>query len=109
MCSSLQMEKEIKELKLQRDLAQSRLQDLLQVVGDNHGSKHPMVHETYCFLLYSLVLVVAHNKRFFFPLHKYRLLEETLLSMFLSHVRMSNRQHQQLSAAPKILGFKDDR
>ncbi|KAG2567705.1 hypothetical protein PVAP13_7NG263424 [Panicum virgatum] len=36
------MEKEIKELKLQRDLAQSRLQDLLQVVGDNHGSKHPM-------------------------------------------------------------------
>lgn len=34
--SSLQMEKEIKELKLQRDLAQSRLQDLLQVVGDNH-------------------------------------------------------------------------
>uniref|UniRef100_A0A0E0KTB2 Kinesin-like protein n=1 Tax=Oryza punctata TaxID=4537 RepID=A0A0E0KTB2_ORYPU len=30
------MEKEIKELKLQRDLAQSRLQDLLQVVGDNH-------------------------------------------------------------------------
>lgn len=35
------MEKEIKELKLQRDLAQSRLQDLLQVVGDNHGSKHP--------------------------------------------------------------------
>ncbi|CAL5069123.1 unnamed protein product [Urochloa decumbens] len=36
------MEKEIKELKLQRDLAQSRLQDLLQVVGDNHGSKHPV-------------------------------------------------------------------
>jgi len=66
MCSSLQMEKEIKELKLQRDLAQSRLQDLLQVVGDNHGSKHPMVHETYCFLLYSLVLVVAHNKRYFY-------------------------------------------
>ena len=30
----LQMEKEIKELKSQRDLAQSRLQDLLQVVGD---------------------------------------------------------------------------
>ncbi|XP_062183991.1 kinesin-like protein KIN-7F [Phragmites australis] len=36
------MEKEIKELKLQRDLAQSRLQDLLQVVGDNHVSKHPL-------------------------------------------------------------------
>ncbi|XP_022683977.1 LOW QUALITY PROTEIN: kinesin-like protein KIN-7F [Setaria italica] len=36
------MEKEIKELKSQRDLAQSRLQDLLQVVGDNHGSKHPV-------------------------------------------------------------------
>ncbi|KAK3141935.1 hypothetical protein QOZ80_4BG0340090 [Eleusine coracana subsp. coracana] len=36
------MEKEIKELKLQRDLAQSRLQDLLQVVGDNHASKRPM-------------------------------------------------------------------
>ncbi|KAL6652312.1 hypothetical protein ACP70R_011237 [Stipagrostis hirtigluma subsp. patula] len=34
------MEKEIKELKLQRDLAQSRLQDLLQVVGDNNVSKH---------------------------------------------------------------------
>jgi hypothetical protein len=30
----LQMEKEIKELKSQRDLAESRLQDLLQVVGD---------------------------------------------------------------------------
>ena len=57
----------------------------------------------------SLVLVVAHNKRFFFPLHKYRLLEETLLSMFLSHVRMSNLQHQKLSAVPKMLGFKDDR
>jgi centromeric protein E len=28
------MEKEIKELKSQRDLAESRLQDLLQVVGD---------------------------------------------------------------------------
>ena len=51
MCSSLQMENEIKELKLQRDLAQSRLQDLLQVVGDNHGSKHPVVHALYCFLL----------------------------------------------------------
>ncbi|TVT98039.1 hypothetical protein EJB05_56672, partial [Eragrostis curvula] len=36
------MEKEMKELKLQRDLAQSRLQDLLQVVGDNNVSKHPM-------------------------------------------------------------------
>lgn len=36
------MEKEIKELKLQRDLAQSRLQDLLKVVGDNHSSKHPL-------------------------------------------------------------------
>ncbi|KAF8704411.1 hypothetical protein HU200_031457 [Digitaria exilis] len=36
------MEKEIKELKSQRDLAQSRLQDLLQVVGDNHNSKHPV-------------------------------------------------------------------
>ncbi|OEL13760.1 Kinesin-like protein KIN-7F [Dichanthelium oligosanthes] len=36
------MEKEIKELKLQRDLAQSRLQDLLQFVGDNHSSKHPV-------------------------------------------------------------------
>ncbi|VAH49999.1 unnamed protein product [Triticum turgidum subsp. durum] len=35
------MEKEIKELKVQRDLAQSRLQDLLQVVGDNHVSKRP--------------------------------------------------------------------
>ncbi|KAM0920403.1 hypothetical protein ACQ4PT_007549 [Festuca glaucescens] len=37
------MEKEIKELKAQRDLAQSRLQDLLQVVGDNHVSKRPLV------------------------------------------------------------------
>ncbi|XP_066343562.1 LOW QUALITY PROTEIN: kinesin-like protein KIN-7F [Miscanthus floridulus] len=37
------MEREIKELKLQRDLAQSRLQDLLKVVGDNHSSKHPLV------------------------------------------------------------------
>ncbi|AQK45118.1 kinesin-related protein15 [Zea mays] len=36
------MDKEIKELKLHRDLAQSRLQDLLKVVGDNHGSKHPL-------------------------------------------------------------------
>ncbi|EMS68002.1 Kinesin-related protein 11 [Triticum urartu] len=36
------MEKEIKELKAQRDLAQSRLQDLLQVVGDNHVSKRPL-------------------------------------------------------------------
>ncbi|XP_021319014.1 LOW QUALITY PROTEIN: kinesin-like protein KIN-7F [Sorghum bicolor] len=36
------MEKEIKELKLQRDLAQSRLQDLLKVVGDSHSSKHPL-------------------------------------------------------------------
>ncbi|KAF8702847.1 hypothetical protein HU200_032682 [Digitaria exilis] len=36
------MEKEIKELKSQRDLAQSRLQDLLQVVGDNHNSKHSL-------------------------------------------------------------------
>ncbi|ONM15425.1 Kinesin-like protein KIN-7G [Zea mays] len=38
----LEMEKEIKELKLQRDVAESRLQDLLKVVGDNHGSKHPL-------------------------------------------------------------------
>lgn len=37
------MEKEMKELKLQRDLAQSRLQDLLKVVGDNHILKHPVV------------------------------------------------------------------
>uniref|UniRef100_A0A0D9W7N1 Kinesin motor domain-containing protein n=1 Tax=Leersia perrieri TaxID=77586 RepID=A0A0D9W7N1_9ORYZ len=37
------MEKEIKELKVQRDLAQSRLQDLLQVVGDNHVSKKSLV------------------------------------------------------------------
>uniref|UniRef100_A0A453CJ91 Kinesin-like protein n=2 Tax=Aegilops tauschii subsp. strangulata TaxID=200361 RepID=A0A453CJ91_AEGTS len=37
------MEKEIKELKVQRDLAQSRLQDLLQVVGDNHVSKRPLL------------------------------------------------------------------
>jgi hypothetical protein len=48
---SLQMEKEIKELKLQRDLAQSRLQDILQVVGDNNVSKHPVVHAFHCFLL----------------------------------------------------------
>jgi len=34
----LQMEKEIKELKSQRDLAQSRLQNLLQTVGDH--AKH---------------------------------------------------------------------
>jgi centromeric protein E len=37
------MEKEIKELKAQRDLAQSRLQDLLRVVGDNHVSKRPLI------------------------------------------------------------------
>ncbi|KAG8065491.1 hypothetical protein GUJ93_ZPchr0004g40267 [Zizania palustris] len=36
------MEKEIRELKSQRDLAQSRLQDLLQVVGDNHVPKHSL-------------------------------------------------------------------
>lgn len=36
------MEKEIKDLKVQRDLAQSRLQDLLQVVGDNHVTKRPL-------------------------------------------------------------------
>lgn len=35
---NLQMEKEIKELKSQRDLAQSRLQNLLQTVGDH--AKH---------------------------------------------------------------------
>lgn len=35
MSCPLQMEKEIKELKSQRDLAQSRLQDLLQSVGDH--------------------------------------------------------------------------
>jgi len=29
--------------------------------------------------------------------------------MFLSHVRMSDRQHQKLSAVAKILGFKDAR
>lgn len=36
MCVSfnMQMEKEIKELKSQRDLAQSRLQNLLETVGD---------------------------------------------------------------------------
>lgn len=47
MCASLdcvttwfmQMEKEIKELIQQRDLAQSRLEDLLQVVGDGHSSR----------------------------------------------------------------------
>ncbi|KAF6169457.1 hypothetical protein GIB67_004738 [Kingdonia uniflora] len=33
------MEKEIKELTWQRDIAQSRLQDLLQVVGNNQASK----------------------------------------------------------------------
>ncbi|XP_038970744.1 kinesin-like protein KIN-7F isoform X2 [Phoenix dactylifera] len=33
------MEKEIKELMQQRDLAQSRLEDLLQVVGDNRASR----------------------------------------------------------------------
>jgi len=45
------MEREIKELKLQRDLAQSRLQDLLKVVGDNHSSKHPLVDALHCFLV----------------------------------------------------------
>jgi hypothetical protein len=34
----LQMEKEIKDLKSQRDLAQSRLQNLMRTVGDQ--SKH---------------------------------------------------------------------
>lgn len=60
MRSSLQMEKEIKELKSQRDLAQSRLQDLLQVVGNNHNSKHPVVHAPFtAFYSSSLVLSVA--------------------------------------------------
>jgi centromeric protein E len=45
------MEKEIKELKLQRDVAESRLQDLLKVVGDNHGSKHPLVDTLHYFLV----------------------------------------------------------
>jgi hypothetical protein len=45
------MEKEIKELKAQRDLAQSRLQDLLQVVGDNHVSKRPLVYALPYFLV----------------------------------------------------------
>ncbi|KAF9587981.1 hypothetical protein IFM89_006860 [Coptis chinensis] len=37
------MEKEIKELTRQRDLAQSRLEDLLKVVGDDKASRHVAV------------------------------------------------------------------
>jgi hypothetical protein len=99
------MDKEIKELKLQRDLAQSRLQDLLKVVGDNHGSKHPLVDTLHCFLVNQIYRSFITKE---ISLYTCRLLlEEILLLMFLSHVRMSNRRHQKLSAVAKILGFKD--
>lgn len=38
MDSDFQMEKEIRELTKQRDLAQSRVEDLLQMVGNDHKS-----------------------------------------------------------------------
>lgn len=39
ICYTLQLEKEIKELMQQRDLAESRLEDLLRVVGDERASR----------------------------------------------------------------------
>lgn len=36
------MEKEIRELKEQRDLAQSRVEDLLRLVGDDQGTRKPV-------------------------------------------------------------------
>ena len=36
----MQMEKEMEELVQQRDLAQSRLEGLLQMLGDNQASRH---------------------------------------------------------------------
>jgi len=47
MVPSMQMEKEIKELTKQRDLAQSRLEDLLRVVGNGQKSRK----EVYYFLI----------------------------------------------------------
>lgn len=39
MIPSMQMEKEIKELTKQRDLAQSRVEDLLRMVGNDQKSR----------------------------------------------------------------------
>jgi centromeric protein E len=48
----LQMEKEIKELKSQRDLAESRLQDLLQVVGDRDPKHQVYLLMHFCCYIY---------------------------------------------------------
>ena len=59
----MQMEKEIKELTKQRDLAQSRLEDLLRVVGNGQKSRKevyllPNQSVTIC-LMILLPLVIA--------------------------------------------------
>jgi centromeric protein E len=63
MVPSMQMEKEIKELTKQRDLAQSRLEDLLRVVGNGQKSRKevyllPNQSVTIC-LMILLQLVIA--------------------------------------------------
>lgn len=39
----MQMEKEIRELTKQRDLAQSRVEDLLRVIGNDQNSRKEVV------------------------------------------------------------------
>ena len=42
----MQMEKEIRELTKQRDLAQSRVEDLLQVIGNYQKSRKEVILQT---------------------------------------------------------------
>lgn len=62
MCVSfnMQMEKEIKELKSQRDLAQSRLQNLLETVGDQvkHSVNFLRRSSSSCFFTDTFTLVM---------------------------------------------------
>lgn len=51
----MQLEKEIRELAKQRDLAQSRVQDLLRMVGNDQDSRQVRVCSLFCFICRHIV------------------------------------------------------
>jgi len=54
----MQLKKEVKELTLQRDLAQVQIKDMLQEAGNNMSSLIGVV--SYICMLYSIKIVIMH-------------------------------------------------
>lgn len=54
----MQMDKEMKELKQQRNLAQSRLEDLLRAIGEERSSKQLVREYIYIYMFTKLLLLL---------------------------------------------------